>query len=216
MSSKSVSIALLATTIVLGAAQILHAEPPTFAAGETLSASKMNSSFASLSNRLDALEKSAAVPAVPPGTIIAFGGPNLPDGWLLCDGSAVDRVAEPTLFEAIGTAWGAPDVTKFNLPDLRGRFLRGVDGPAARDPDSATRTPNADGGNAGNLVGSIEDQQLLAHTHSTPVFGLAVGFLAGGAAQVALPSGAASYPSTPAGGNETRPKNANVVYLIKR
>jgi microcystin-dependent protein len=68
------------------------------------------------------------------------------------------------LFAAIGTSHGSgAGGTTFNLPDYRGRFLRGVDNPtggapAGRDPDAAGRAAAATGGNAGNAVGSMQAQ----------------------------------------------------------
>lgn len=64
--------------------------------------------------------------AIPPGTIKAFGGTTVPSGFLPCDGSAVSRSTYSSLFAAIGTIHGQGDgVTTFNLPDSRGKFLRG-------------------------------------------------------------------------------------------
>jgi hypothetical protein len=49
-----------------------------------------------------------------------------PLGWLVADGSAVSRATYATLFAAIGTTYGAGDTTTtFNLPNLKGQFLRG-------------------------------------------------------------------------------------------
>lgn len=62
----------------------------------------------------------------PAGAIVAYGGSTAPDGWLLCDGSAVSRTTYADLFAVLGTAHGAGDgTTTFNLPDLRDRFVRG-------------------------------------------------------------------------------------------
>ena len=94
---------------------------------------------------------------LPPGIVIPYGGTSVPPGWLLCDGSAVSRTVYANLFSFIGTGWGNGDgSTTFHLPDLRGRFLRGVDGAANRDPDKTTRTAANPGGNIGNNVGTIE------------------------------------------------------------
>jgi len=63
---------------------------------------------------------------VPPGTVIIHAG-GRPPGWLTCIGSAVSRTTYAALFAAIGTTYGAGDgTTTFNLPDLRGRFPRGI------------------------------------------------------------------------------------------
>lgn len=64
----------------------------------------------------------------PAGTIAAFGMQALPRGWLTCDGRAVSRVTYKGLLDAIGLTWGIGDgATTFNIPDLRGMFLRGFD-----------------------------------------------------------------------------------------
>ena len=56
------------------------------------------------------------------GTIIQWGSDTLPNGWLLCDGSAISRTTYADLFAVIGTSFGEGDgSTTFNLPDLRGR-----------------------------------------------------------------------------------------------
>lgn len=93
---------------------------------------------------------------VPSGVILPFGGATAPAGWLLCDGTSLSRTTYANLFDAIGTAHGSVDANSFSLPDLRGRFLRGVDGGAARDPDRASRTAAATGGNTGDAVGSVQ------------------------------------------------------------
>ena len=62
------------------------------------------------------------------GTIIQYGSNTIPDGWLLCDGSAVSRTTYTELFDVIGTTFGAGNgSTTFNLPDLRGRIGVGKD-----------------------------------------------------------------------------------------
>ena len=54
--------------------------------------------------------------------------------WLLCDGQAVSRTDYADLFELVGTNFGAGDgVTTFNIPDYRGKFLRGLGGNSAED-----------------------------------------------------------------------------------
>jgi len=59
---------------------------------------------------------------IAPGTIHIFGGPNIPGGWFVCDGTQVSRTTYAALFAAIGTYWGPGDnVNTFNLPDFRGR-----------------------------------------------------------------------------------------------
>lgn len=79
--------------------------------------------------------KSAAAQATPPGCVFAFAGPgSIPAGWLLCDGRAVPRALYPDLFATIGETYGPGDASStFNLPDFRGRFLRGYLGETSAD-----------------------------------------------------------------------------------
>lgn len=56
---------------------------------------------------------------VPIGTIIPFAGNSIPQGYLLCDGSAISRTNYASLFAVIGTIYGAGDGnTTFNIPNL--------------------------------------------------------------------------------------------------
>ena len=67
-------------------------------------------------------------PYVPPGMVNAFAGSTAPAGYLLCNGAAVSRTTYANLFAVIGTTYGAGNgTTTFNLPDLRGEFIRGFD-----------------------------------------------------------------------------------------
>jgi microcystin-dependent protein len=105
---------------------------------------------------------------IPSGTPLPFAGPseNIPEGYLYCNGAAVSRETYPNLFSAIGIAHGEGNgTTTFNLPDYRGRFLRGMDDGTARDPNAATRTAAATGGNTGDNVGSLQADEFGEHTH---------------------------------------------------
>lgn len=102
----------------------------------------------------------------PPGMVSAFAGTTAPAGWLLCDGAAVSRTQYSALFAAIGIAHGGGDgINTFNLPDYRGRFLRGQDRGVARDPDRASRTSMAGGGATGDNIGSLEADSNRSHSH---------------------------------------------------
>jgi hypothetical protein len=60
---------------------------------------------------------------VPIGTILPFAGNKVPDGWLFCDGVSYP-VAD---YQDLASVLGATGATStFAVPDLRGRFLRGV------------------------------------------------------------------------------------------
>ena len=170
----------------------------------------------------------------PVGSITAFAGTAPPFGWLICDGSPVSRSTYAALFGVIGTSWGQGDnSTTFNIPDLQGRFLRGLDAGSGRDPDAASRTASNTGGNTGDQVGSIEDQQYLAHSHTvtdpghnhksvntdvvrnTGGYGTGIGTGGLGPNQITMTTNTTGITINNAGGSETRPKNAAVYFIIK-
>jgi microcystin-dependent protein len=65
---------------------------------------------------------------MPIGSVVACATPTVPGGFLECNGAAVSRVTYATLFGLIGTYYGGGDgSTTFNIPDLRGAFIRGWD-----------------------------------------------------------------------------------------
>ena len=87
-------------------------------------------------------------PYVPPGAVIPFAMATAPAGWLICDGSAVSRTTYADLFASIGTTYGTGNnTTTFNLPDLRGEFIRGSD--------------NGRGLDAGRAHGSVQSGTLV-------------------------------------------------------
>lgn len=173
----------------------------------------------------------------PPGTILPFGGVaglDDPVGYMPCDGRQVKREKYRDLFTAIGTAWGEGDgSTTFNVPDLRGYFLRGTDDRAHRDPDVADRTAIARGGNTGDNVGSIQPDQFGEHKHTGAGNHKHFwrGYRACGSGDrvvrskawidrdpldtITRPGGDGDHNHGPQGGNETRPKNAYVNFIIK-
>ena len=107
----------------------------------------------------------------PAGAIHMFGGLAAPFGYLLCDGSAVDRTAYASLFTAISTIYGAGNgTTTFNLPNLKGRVAIGADASQiAFDTVGETGGANTHqhiAGTSGNHDG---------HNHAIPAHGTNVG-----------------------------------------
>jgi microcystin-dependent protein len=185
---------------------------------------------------------------VPVGTVVAYAGDknNVPEGWLICDGTSVLQSDYPQLYAAIGSAWGASG-SSFNVPDLRGMFLRGVnDGrsDAYKDPDSGSRVALKAGGNTGDKTGSIQAGETKSHNHSASASnsGAHSHNINFAMADVSASwTGNGYWPVNPAhrnngawnkstdqtpdhthtisignnGGNETRPVNAGVYYIIK-
>jgi len=88
------------------------------------------------------------------GTVSAFAMPEPPAGWLECDGQAVSRVDYARLFSKIGTTFGEGDKeTTFNLPDLKGVFVRGWERVAG-------------GHDSGRKFGTYQTDQLQTHSHT--------------------------------------------------
>lgn len=173
----------------------------------------------------------------PTGVIQAYVGTSAPTGWLLCDGSQVSRETYSDLFAVIGESFGQGDnSTTFHLPDLRGQFLRGRANGSANDPDRASRTAAATGGNTGDNVGSVQNDAFQNITgtlsgnasSSGGYFQSGTGaFSMGTSASNRLEDGSpaagryrtfnfdASNSSGARTSTETRPKNTYVNFIIK-
>jgi len=166
------------------------------------------------------------------GMIAPFAGPadKIPTGWMLCDGREVSRSEYINLYNAIGVAWGEGNGSStFNLPDLRGMFLRGVSGDSGNDADANSRIMlNDNGGNTGNNVGSYQADAIRNIT------GKANGSLRNNWCDgVFYPTDETHYGSDYSGrandharfgfdasrvvptGSDNRPKNVYVTYIIK-
>lgn len=89
------------------------------------------------------------------GSIVIFAGSVAPEGWLLCDGSAVSRETYASLYSVIGDSYGSGDgSTTFNLPDLTGRVLIG---------SSSSHPAASSGGEEEHILSASE---IHEHTHS--------------------------------------------------
>jgi hypothetical protein len=147
---------------------------------------------------------------LPPGVVLPYVAAAAPGGFLLCDGTSYLRSAYPDLFAVIQTSHGAADGTHFNVPDYRGRFLRGWSNGSGRDPEAGDRAAMTPGGASKDAVGSVQDEAFKSHSHSL-AFG-SKGLDDGGNPSLIVGGG---YSTLAAGGAETRPVNAYVNYIIK-
>lgn len=141
------------------------------------------------------------VSVVQPGCVAHFAMSTAPTGWLKANGAAVSRADYAALFTAIGTTFGTGDgSTTFNLPDLRGEFIRGYHDGDTADPDYATRA-----------FGSAQADAFEAHTHGVQTVqnlaGTGSGYNPGGTG--------VDWPTTSTGGAETRPRNIALLACIK-
>jgi microcystin-dependent protein len=147
-----------------------------------------------------------------------------PSGWLACNGAAISRSTYSALFTAIGTTFGTGDgSTTFNIPDVRGYFVRGVD--------------NARGVDSGRTFGSNQGFAMQQHRHSHGTDGTSsggynangytdsLGYTNGsgnqsGGGGYAHNTTSAMMPTTAggtavAGASENRPINIALLYCIK-
>jgi phage tail collar protein len=161
----------------------------------------------------DKFAKKEDIPqAAPAGTIIASAAANAPEGYLLCDGSALSRNIYSRLFAAIGTTWGAGDGnTTFNIPDLRGEFLRGADN--GRGIDSGRVLGSAQGDAIRNITASLDgDVALKTASGAFSLSNWQGGSSGGGSGNHSLSFDASRIVPT---ANENRPRNVAVNYFIK-
>lgn len=105
---------------------------------------------------------------MPAGAVQLFAMNSVPAGWLECNGVAVSRTTYANLFAAIGTVYGVGNgVTTFNLPDLRGQFVRGFDNGKGTDPGRAFGSNQDDTNKSHNhvLTDPTHTHGQAAHTH---------------------------------------------------
>jgi len=141
---------------------------------------------------------------VPTGAVFHFAAATAPSGYLVCDGSAISRTEYADLFAIVETTYGAGNgSTTFNLPDLRGEFIRGLD--------------EGRGVDTGRTIGSSQADELKSHSHSiTRVSTDEAGFT--NEARFARSSSSlANFPveTDLTGGTETRPRNVALLPCIK-
>ena len=143
--------------------------------------------------------------SIPPGTVISVASSTAPTGYLKANGAAISRSTYSTLFAGIGTVHGAGDGSStFNIPDLRGEFIRGWADDRAVD--------------TGRSFGSSQVDDFKSHNHSYSSNGsgmagrinpgISAGFSGNGIGDV-------SFSISNTGGTETRPRNIALLYCIK-
>ena len=160
---------------------------------------------------------------IPVGSIIPFAGRNIPNGFLLCDGKEISRSDYSDLFNIINEDWGEGNgSTTFNIPDLRGVFLRGIGSHGSK---------NKSNGNAysGPRLGNYENDQLQSTRRYIDISdrGWPSGSgdrindyylmhpVRGTEYRLETPRYDDGINGEPREGDETKPFNAGVNYIIK-
>ena len=172
----------------------------------------------------------AALPqAVPTGSVHMMATTTVPSGYLKCNGAAVSRTTYADLFAIIGTAHGAGDGSStFELPDLRGEFVRGWDDSrgvdSGRNFGSAQSDQNKQHNHSASATSSVSDP---GHFHDVPYSnsdsGDGVIEESGTGFSGVEPTNSAttgisvstSVSIGNSGGNEARPRNIAMMYVIK-
>ena len=174
------------------------------------------------------------VAGVPSGSVFCMAVVSIPTGYLECNGAAVSRTTYSALFAIIGVNYGSGNGSStFNVPDLRGEFVRGVD--RGRGVDSGRNVASSQGSqnaqhnhsasasssssvsdpghkhnilfNTGSFGGSsgsttVRDSGTITNRMSTATTGISV-------------STSTSVSIGNQGGNESRPRNIAMLYIIK-
>lgn len=136
---------------------------------------------------------------VGPGSVTFRAVNSVPTGWLKANGAAISRTTYVDLYNAIGTAYGTGDgSTTFNIPDLRGEFLRGWD--------------DSRGVDSGRALGSAQSAMIGPHTHTQTVDNI----YASGTGRSGPSSTGSQYGNiSTSTGTDTRPRNIALLALIK-
>ena len=173
------------------------------------------------------------IEGVPTGSVFCIAVATVPTGYLECDGQSVARTGTyAALFAIIGTTYGAVDSNNFNVPDLRGEFVRGYDHGKGTDSGRSINDPQTSANKQHNHTATTSTT-IPDHDHNVDTlneFSSQHGTWAnvGGYRQVHI-GGTARKPITSDasltatssttvnnnGGSESRPRNIAMMYVIK-
>jgi microcystin-dependent protein len=142
---------------------------------------------------------------IPTGQIISVATSTAPTGYLKCNGAAISRTTYAALFTAIGTVFGVGNgSTTFNVPDLRGEFIRGWD--------------DSRGVDSGRTFGSFQAQAIESHNHTvcnTASDNLNSGTFIKTFFYLDPTQTSGPFGTSAVGGTETRPRNIALLACIK-
>ncbi len=169
------------------------------------------------------------VAGVPSGSVFCMAVVSIPTGYLECNGAAVSRTTYSALFAIIGVNYGSGNGSStFNVPDLRGEFVRGVDRgrgvDSGRQAASSQGSQNAQHNHSASSTSSVTDpghkHNLNFNMGSIISSGGAFGLKDSGNADRMFTATTGISVSTSTsignqGGGEARPRNVAMLYIIK-
>lgn len=168
----------------------------------------------------------------PVGTIVPFGGSKdtIPSDWRICNGDHLQVSDFPELYAVIGTNWGGTPDVFFQLPDLNGAFLRGVDFEGLIDVDRKARGIHGKVGTRQDFATAMPRNRFVTqsageHAHQF-VDGISTSgnWQSGGSNKTGGESGSRNRSTNRAGAHthqvtggdqETRPYNMAVLFIIR-
>ena len=182
--------------------------------------------------------------SVPTGCVFCRAAASVPAGYLECNGAAVSRSTYSGLFSVIGTTYGSGNGSStFNLPDLRGEFVRGFDngrgvdsGRSINSPQgSANQSHNHSYGNNGITVSGANHNHSIRKINLQPsIANVAITLGSGQSYQIGYAtndggntnqavlnsgnlsmSGSVGITINNTGTNESRPRNVAMMYIIR-
>jgi microcystin-dependent protein len=206
--AKSVATASLASVAAAAASAAAAAISETNAAASAAAAAASAASVVTQAQLEDYLAKMR----VPIGLVVPMPVNSMPYGYLECNGAAISRSTYSDLFAVIGTTYGVGDgSTTFNIPDMRGEFMRGWD--------------HGRGVDSGRAIGSAQSYQNEAHTHGIAISGGTDGVVVDDYGTGTSKQGRGFNSGTVTtnlqvlsvsqGGAEARPRSIAMMYCIK-
>ena len=150
--------------------------------------------------------------SVPIGSFTAFLGTNVPENWKEANGESLSKATYPELYAQIGDRYGSDDSLSFNLPDLRGEFIRGWDNGRGVDSGRQLGSYQADAlQNVTGTFGPVRESEFSA-TGAFSDSGSNVGGAGGG-----MPSNLVNFDLSNVArtASETRSRNIAVMYIIR-
>jgi len=183
------------------AAQNPNSQPtpynPSSSTGAMSSFGNANGNICKSADFVPYIVAKVVTPLIPVGAVFVYldtrQPPEIPAKYLVASGQYLSRTEYGALYNIMGTTYGSTTSENFALPDLRGAFVC--------NQQSAT-------------LSGVRADEVASHRHDyTRATGTRAGYFTGGGGTCAVGSGDATTSTV--GGNETRPPNLSVIYVVR-